>query len=306
MLDQTLKRAASKSPWVSWLITDGDAARSTRDFLNVCFANIPATKHSGILKKLSGAESQIEATVHELVAHELLRRLGLSPEFEPSLDGLTPDLVFKAGGELFLADVYLTHSPSKTFEDFGDGTGAARDTSKPDESRAHKIADNLAEKAGKYKPLCRPLVSFVFLGDHRSLSESDVERSLFGMTAYEASLEGRFPESVSRDRVPVGGLLFPDETGGYPYSNLSAVISCDWFDTLNQQDRGKRLHCFVLHNWAGQQLPTDAFRFFPQIIWTQIEPNVWKPEQTTAANIVAKFISDDGIEWREYTPNSTW
>jgi hypothetical protein len=228
MLDQALNRGASKSHWVSWLLTGGDAARSTRDSLNICFANIPIARQSGILKKLSGTESQIEATIHELVAHELLRRLGLSPEFEPSLDRLTPDIAFEAGGKRFISDVYLTHSPSKTFRDFSDGTGEAWDISRPGESRAHKIAAMLAEKAGKYKSLTMPLVVFVFLGDHRILSASDVERALLGMTAYEASLEDRFPEGVARDRIPVGGLLLPDETGSHLYGNLSAVVSCDW------------------------------------------------------------------------------
>jgi hypothetical protein len=232
--------------------------------------------------------------------------LELSPEFEPSIAGLTPDLSFELQGRRFLGDVYLTHSPLKTVRDFCDGTGEAWDTSKPDESRANKIANVLAKKAGTYKPLALPFVVFVFLGDHRILGASDVERALFGMTAYEVNLEERFPNSVSRDRMPVGGLLLPDEDGNYRHHNLSAVISCDWFDTLNRQDRGKRLHCLVLHNWNGEALPVEAFRLFPQIIWNQSEPDVWKPEQTINGNIVAKFTLDGGIECREYTPETAW
>jgi hypothetical protein len=303
----SLKKAASKSEWVSWLVNDdGDGARSTRDFLNTCLANIPATKHQRIFKKLAGSKSQIEATIHELVAYEFLRRLGLSPEFEPPLLGLTPDLSFEATGKRFLADVYLTHSPSKTFRDFGDGTGEAWDTSKPDESRAHKIANELAKKAEKYKQLGSPLVIFVFLGDHRILSEMYVEGALFGMTTHEISLEEQFPESVARDLVPVGGLLLPDEDGSYSYRHLSAVICCDWFDTLNRQDRGKRLHCVVLHNWIGEALSVDAFKLFPQILWNKTASGGWKPEQTISGNIVAKFTLDGGIECREYTPNTAW
>jgi len=304
--DTALNRAASKSEWVSWLVNDNEnAARATLGFLNTCCANIPASKHPRIFQKLAGDQSEVEATIHELVAHELLRRLGLSPEFEPSIAGLTPDLSFETEGKRFLGDVYLTHSPSKTLRDHSDGTGEAWDTSKPDESRAKKIADKLRDKAGRYEPIALPFVAFVFLGDHRILSASDVERALFGMTACEVSLE-RFPKSVSHDRVPVGGLLLPDEDGNYGHHNLSAVISCDWFDTLNRQDRGKRLHCRVLHNWTGEALPVKAFSIFPQIIWNQIEPDVWKPDQTISANTVAKFTLDGGIECREYTPNTAW
>src|SRR5690349_3148782 len=97
-----------------------------------------------------------------------------------------------------------------------------------------------------------PLVLFVFLGDHISLNTEDVERALFGMTAYETSLEPWFPTSVHRDRVPVGGLLLPQEDGSQPYTNVSAVVACDWFDTWNREDRGKRLYCVVFHHWAAE------------------------------------------------------
>ena len=307
MLDIALNKAATKSEWVSWLLNNNEAAaRSTLEFLNSCFANIRGSKHRGIVKKLGGDRNEIEATLHELVAYELLRRLNLSPEFEPSIAGLKPDLSFEIEGKRFFGDVYLTHSPSKTIRDFSDGTGEAWDTSKPDESRANKIASELAKKAGRYKLLDLPLVVFVFLGDHRILSERDVERALFGMTAYEVSLEERFPKSVSRDRVLVGGLLLPDEDGLHRHQNLSAVVSCDWFYTLNRQDPGKRLHCLVLHNWNGEALPIEAFRPFPQIIWNQSESDVWMPEQTITANTVAKFTIDGQIECREYTPDTAW
>lgn len=311
MFDTALDKAASKSKWVHWLINDNKhAARSTLNFLNTCFANIHEAKHPGICKKLKcNNKDGVEATICELVAHELLRRLELSPEFEfVSVDGLKPDLSFATEGKRFLTEVYLTHSPSKTYRDFKNRMeGEAWDTSKPDESRAHKIEDVLSEKISKYKCLDMPLVVFVFLGDHRGLSESDVETALFGMTAKEVSLEKRFPESVSRECIPVGGLLLPDEDGNNPYCNLSAVVSCDWFDTLNRQDRGKRLHCLVLHNWgATEALPIDAFKPFPQIIWSQSEPGIWKPRLTKNRTIVAKFTNDGGIEYREYTPNTAW
>lgn len=188
---------------------------------------------------------------------------------------------------------------------------AARQKSLSKLALAHFQACERQEKfiyipAAVVKRLAMPLVVFVFLGDHRILSASDVERSLFGMTAFEVSLEDHFPKSVSRNRVPVGGLLLPDEYGDYHHRNLSAVISCDWFDTLNPQDRGKRLHCLVLHNWPGEALSVNAFRLFPQIIWDQTQPDVWKPQQTINANTVAKFTLDGGIECHGYTPNTPW
>jgi hypothetical protein len=308
MLKNIFNKAALKSDWICWLITNNsDAARSTLEFINTCFINIPLAKRKGILKKLNSDKYQVEATIHELVAHELLRRLRLSPEFEPRINGLTPDLSFRIEGKAFIADVYLTHSPSKAFKDFNDGTGQAWDTAKLHESRAHKIEQELANKTVKYSQLKVPLVVFIFFGDHRILSVTDVERALFGMTSYEINFENRFPKSICCDQILVGGLLLPTEDSNYKYGNLSAVIACDWFDTLNRQDPGKRLHCLVLHNWAGDVLlPTDAFKVFPQIVWNQMDSGVWKPSQTLNRNIVAKFMPGDEIKCYEYTPSTAW
>ncbi len=121
MFDTALNKATSKSKWIHWLINDNKhAARSTLNFLHTCFANIPEAKHPGICsKKLGGDKNNVEATIYELVTHELLWRLELSPEFEfVSVDELKPDLSFTTEGKRFLTEVYLTHSPSKTYRDF--------------------------------------------------------------------------------------------------------------------------------------------------------------------------------------------
>jgi hypothetical protein len=114
LLHLDLKGAALKSAWISWVISDdGNNARSTRGFLNTCFENVPLGKRKSFLKKLeTGDRRQIEATAYELVAHELLRRLHLSPELEPSIGRKRPDLSFKVAGKEFIADVFVTHSPA--------------------------------------------------------------------------------------------------------------------------------------------------------------------------------------------------
>ena len=90
------------------------------------------------------------------------------------------------------------------------------------------------------------------------------------------------------------------------YGNLSAVIVCDWFDTLNNEARGKRLHCVVLHNWAGVPLPVETFNGFPQVVWTETRQRVWHPNMTGAGNIVARFAEDDRLELKPYSPNAPW
>lgn len=303
MFGELLKNDNIKSTWAWWVATNGGkAARETRDFLSMCFSNIDTQKKSSVIKKLGGDKSAVEATLHELVAHELLRRLKLVPQFEPGVGRQTPDLSFRVEGRLFVADVFVTHSPSKTVKRFRDGTGEAYDSSEPGESRAKKIADTIQDKAGKYATIPQPLVLFAFLGDHNALDCWDGEQALFGRTVDEAGPGEYFPD-VGRSPVPIGGILLPDDGGIMPYRNLSAVVVCDWFDTLNRNDRGKRLYCSVLHHWDPcVPLPEEAFRCFAQVVWDQVTPGAYRPRYTAARNTVAKFVSSQGIRFGLYSP----
>src|SRR5437870_1842279 len=99
LCSELLKNDKIKSTWAWWVATnEGKAARETRDFLSMCFSNIDTQKEPAVIKRLRGDKSQVEATLHELVAHELLRRLKLTPQFEPSIGGQTPDLSFRVKG----------------------------------------------------------------------------------------------------------------------------------------------------------------------------------------------------------------
>ena len=307
MFGELLKNDKIKSTWAWWVATDiGKAARETRDFLSMCFSNVDFQKKPAVIKKLHGDKSQVEATLHELVAHELLRRLKLAPQFEPPVGRQAPDLVFEFKGRLFVADVFVTHSPSKTVKYFSDGTMEAYDSSELGESRAKKIADTIQNKAGEYAEISQPLVLFAFLGDHYALDDGDVERALFGRTVDEAGPEEYFPDA-GRSPIPVGGILLPDEDGIMPYRNLSAVVVCDWFDTLNQNDRGKRLFCSVLHHWAPcVPLPVEAFGRFAQVVCDQVMPGAYKPRHTAARNTVAKFVSSQEMQFGLYSPNYPW
>src|SRR5262249_18775106 len=113
---------------------DNEAIRSTVDFLDICFAGIPVEKQKGILKRLKTAdESEIEARLYELVCHQLLFSLGLSPELEPVLGNYRPDLRFNVFGTEFIAEVFVTHSPTKTLGEFSNPPrpGEAWDAGRP-------------------------------------------------------------------------------------------------------------------------------------------------------------------------------
>ena len=307
LFNAILKNANTKNTWSQWVATSSDpAAASTRECLHTCFSGIPSGRRRDVLKKLrTGDVAEVEATLHHLVAHELLRRLNLDPEWEPDIGDLTPDLAFRSSDIRFIGEVFVTHSPARTLVDYSDGTGEAWDTSKPSESRAKKIADRLEEKIAKYKRLNEPLVLFAFLGDHRILRTSHFENALYGRTAGEAEPGEYFPE-VGRAPIRWGGILLPQNDGQMPHEHLSAVVVLDWFDTRKSNDPGKRLHALVLHHWAPTTLLSPkVFEPFCQLIWKG-QYLRWSPSYTKDQPIVAKFLSNDDLKFSPYSVNNPW
>ena len=305
IFSEIVNNPQTKNTWCRWVATsDRPSAASSREFLSTCFLKLPPNKRNGLLKKLrQGDHYEVEAKVYELVAHELLWRLNLDPEWAPSVGNFTPDLTFQSCHTRFIADVFVSHSPSKTVENYGDGTGMARDTSEPSESRAKKIADRIVEKASKYESLHQPLVLFGFLGDHDILSSLHFEKALYGRTADEAEPGEYFPD-VGRAPILLGGILLPRDDDKMPFANLSALVVLDWFDTLDRNDPGKRLHCLVLHHWVpSTPLPVNTFEPFCQLTWEGGGLR-WIPQYTKDPKIVAKFCSNGEINFHPYSANT--
>ena len=105
-----LKNANTKNTWSQWVATSRDpSAASTRETLQTCFSGIPPCRRHGVVKKLRSADSaEVDATLHHLVSHELLRRLDLEPDWEPDIGNLTPDLAFRSHGARFIGDVFVS------------------------------------------------------------------------------------------------------------------------------------------------------------------------------------------------------
>lgn len=298
MFDSALIAAAERSDWVRYLVASNSvAATETRAFLKIAFSNVRAEKQGRVAARIrEGDTSQIEATIHELVAHELLRRLQLRPEFEPQLQEKNPDLLFETAGVRFISDVVVLHSPSKTVNKTDWGY-EAWDTAEPSQSHADKAKKRIEEKADRYAELNFPIVPIVFLGDHRAFDFGDIEKACLGITLEEVALEAAFPQSLPKFRVPVGGLLLPREGLPVPYEHISAVIACDWFDASNRHSPGKRLSCLVLHYWAARQpLPVEAFSLLPQVCWDPMTSGGWKHRFTTERNRVLKFLGTEQID----------
>lgn len=291
---EIIRSAQNKSPWVIWLATDkGKAATETLSFLSVSYSNIPNTKRERVKERLlAGDQDEINAVVRELVAFELLRRLQLQPDWSPKIKEKNPDLMFAAKEKKFIVDVFLVKSPKRTINKLDDiHTEFWDKPQSQSESRSHKIAEIIKKKSNHYSQIEYPLVLFVFLGDNLGLDIQKVESALYGMTVSEIQEYEAYPDN---------------NTYNLSCPNLSAIIACKWFDTLNRADEGKRLHCVVLHNWSTKStLPADVFSPFGQVIWNTIGENK-RPHYEGNPNMVAKFKGEDQLEIKPYTWNKYW
>lgn len=316
-LNNILKRVAPRSLFADRLITGDDGwARDTYAFLERCYGNLAASDRQAWARRMTGDQPQIEATIRELVAHELLLRLGCQPQYEPEVEGRIPDLKFYVGQQEFVADVAVVHTPDRpagpkdrpsrrqdrTYRRIGNAVEMV-DMGE----RAKQIADKIEEKAGKYSALKTPLVVFVFRGDHYMWGVPNVLEAVLGYPLASPKIERvAIPHLIhTLDYTP--GLFWPDDFGVGRFPNLSAVVGCDWFDTLRIEDGGKRLYCLIIHHWAARvPLAMTAFREFSQVVWTQQGPDTWEWQFTVEGNIVARLPPTGGIEFRPYSSDNPW
>ena len=144
-----------------------------------------------------------------------------------------------------------------------------------------------------------PLVLFVF-GDHYLINLNKVEESLYGITHDEIMHGGR-DSTKPTTTIHIQAYYFL-EMDRSPYQNLAAVVYCDWFDTLNLEDEGKRLKCIVLHNWtANTALPIEAFGNFGQITWLNSDDGRLIPHVIGDMSIVSKFTDGGTIKMVTYS-----
>ena len=290
---------------IRWIATDrSPLAGEARGFLDAAFRRLPVERQARIIKDLQSDRepSKVEATCYEILTHELLFRLGGAPVFDPGPltdfagRSLTPDLLFVAGGVEFVADVFVTHNPKGTFEDFGD-SGWAKDKGE----RGQKIASTIIEKAGRYRGLGRPLVLFVYMVEHLGMDVHRVVEALLGLR----HSTGEFTRAELTDptlrNAANTGLYLADDMGQAIYPHLAAVVAGRWLDSLDAGDHSKRLHCLPIHHWGPTvALPTSFFGGFQQIIWTARGPERWAAETTRKRAVYAKLPVNGGTDFRDY------
>jgi len=210
---------------------------------------------------------------------------------------LTPDLLVDIGGQRYLVDVFVTNSPSNTL--FQGGT-------KDSGERARKIAQRITDKATKYAACGEPLIVIVFLGDHQILAPWNVEHGLYGVALCEFDPSDLYPANFNFD-LRIGGCILPAKDEPTPHRELSAVVVCDWFDTLNREAPGKRVKCTVLHHYDPlTSFPSSALAPFLNVSWKAAGDQSWKPCYSGQPEIVARLDIDGIFEYGPYSADEPW
>ena len=326
MLLSSLQANSYLGDWAKW-IRDGsdEAAHEEREFLETCFAKIPANKRTAFCKRISSDdERNVDAALYELVAHELFRRLHMTPEFGPKLkdsstgNPLTPDLMVQVGGQDFILDVFLTHNPTRTIKPLTllgvkEIKGVTYTVDAGD--RAKKIWETVLNKYKKYDATGTPLILVVFLGDHW-VEMYDAQTALYGAPIGDRWLSEDFPRGLSNFRQgiasadespPSGGAMLPDESGRPGCPRLSAVVACDWFYTLNRSHPGRRLYVQVLHHWSPD-LPMTVGQYgeFAEITWSVDSTGCYRWQARGSLQTVAAFEGSDELKFQHYHASDPW
>lgn len=298
-LAETIGRSGSASDLAAWLADPDGTGTQTMAFLERSLSRVPPTKQKRVIARIqAGDQSETDSVLHELMIHEVCYLLNLHPTFQPAIDDLTPDLELRAAGVAFIADVFITNRPVSTLRQFGglDGYVDGGEACK-------KVADAIASKATKYRASGMPLLVFVILGGH-DVDHGDLQAALYGSTIGEVLVDGAVNERA-HDRGGRHGILCPPGPGA-KHDNLSAVIGCDWFDTLNRDDPGRRLHSLVFHHWRPRiPLEPGSFTPFGEIRWRH-DISGYVPSISHDTDVVIKTDAVPRVEHGRYTADDPW
>ncbi len=305
MVVDALRKNRNLTGLGAWLANRrGSASQETGDFLECCLSKIEDGKAREVCKTLEHDTAEnVDAVLHELVAHELFTRLEFTPTFKPKLPnkGLTPDMDVTINGQKYIVDVFLTHNAVKTEKGEVGGYSSTVDAGE----NTKKIYDVIKSKY-KYDAIGKPIILVVFLGDH-NVELLDVSRALYGAGLEDEWLKDKFPFGIadfqreigskSNQELP-GGAILPNEEGVPRCANLSAVLACDWFDSLDKGRPGKQLYCAVLHHWKPNVPITEGqFRKFQEVVWVESPPNSCQYKVVDHSGAACRFSGCDQLQF---------
>lgn len=304
---QILNAAKQLTDVTHWLATSSAApAADARSFLDRALAHLPASSLLRARKRMERSDPQgIDAVLHELLAFEVCRSLGMKPTFEPEAGGQQPDLSLQIDGATFWADVLVTYRPIRTLLTADGPHGRKVHGYRDAGESAKKIGDRIAEKAAKYARLDAPLIVFVMFGEY-NVGLRDLETALYGSTVDEVSIDG-LPLGECHPPWHEHGILCPP-SGETPHRSLSAVVSCEWFDTLNKAARGRRLRFVAYHHWRPRfELPLGAFAPFCDLHWeSDASAQLLHPQFSGDGSVVMSTTSDDPPRFAQYSTEAPW
>ncbi len=289
------------SAWAKWLVTSTKAvAQETLLFLDRGLAHLqPATQRRTINRLRAADSSGVDAILHELLLFETCRQFGLQPRFEPWIGTQNPDLLLRIDDREYIGDVFVTNRPQKTLLVESNRVQGFQDRGEA----AKKIADKIAEKASAYRNTGLPLILFVVFSGH-DVETRDLETALYGASVAEMMSTGGLAIDCHQDWHCHGTFCPPGEEARH--RNLSAVVGCDWFDTLAKGRPGRRLHGVVYHHWQPQSgLPLGSIGRFPEISWLQNNSGNYVPFMTGIPHLVMSTTSHEP-EWAPYTADDPW
>jgi len=300
-LQDALTDVRDRWPEAAWLLSREDTgAIETLQVFETTLQRLSVPQRTAFLNGIPrNDEKDFAAKLRELVVYELLYRLKVHPTYHPLVYGdLSPDLSFLIDEKSFLADVFMSFTPSRILWPWDSrGSTDAGD-------KAKKIADRLSEKYTKYKKTGAPLVFFVFPGDP-GVKPRDAELALYGASMGDPNLGENFPRKIQGLHTP-GSFFLPDDNWHLIHEMVSAVVWCDWFYTESMKDPGMRLNVLVYHHWnPSVSIAPGSFRPFSELLWKRAG-DCWEPSQTQAPNLAARFVDDSKIVVRKYTANQPW
>jgi hypothetical protein len=298
-LADAIRQSGAVSNLATWLADPDSTGVESMAFLDRSFARLSPAKQGRVVARIqSGDIAEVDSVTGELLIHEVCHLLRLEPDFEPDIGGLTPDLQLRAGGVAFVADVFVTNRPVSTLRRFGGLNGYV------DRGEANKkIADAVASKAAKYNTSRMPLLVFVVFGGH-DVDHHDLQTALYGSTVAEIQADGATSEAWHNSVGRHGLLCSPGR--GTAHRNMSAVIGCDWFDTLKRDALGRRLHCLVFHHWDPHvAVAPGSFEPFGEIRWKS-EPSRYVPIPSAHLNVVMKTDSNTEAVFGRYSADVPW
>src|SRR5260221_12092584 len=148
------------------------------------------------------------------------------------------------------------------------------------------------------------LILFVVFMGH-NVKTRDLEKALYGATVNELSSIGGLTIDCHEEGRRHGVFCPPGPRARH--RELSAVIGCNWFDTLARGKPGRRLCCGVYHHWQPRvAVALGSFGRFQDVYWLRNESGLFIPVISGEPNLVMTTTSETQPDGTSYSADTPW